>query len=67
MGEFTQCNYCSFEQLKKRAKRDGKVVTVKRSTFELGGSEVYVHKKGEVLSKQNWVAWMMLIPTQCEC
>ena len=52
MSELTSCNYCTFNGIKARAKREGKKV-------ELRGHDVYVDGKH--------VAWFMELTSSCCC
>jgi hypothetical protein len=62
------CNYCSMKRLQQRAKKEGRVLKIIPSDFELGGKEVYLlPTKGTKPTRRYWVAWMMAIPKQCAC
>lgn len=65
----TMCNCCSFEAMKRNAKKNGKrVITVPSTKMgTLGGVEVYILKNGEKPNKKNWVSWMMVLPETCQC
>lgn len=73
---YSLCNYCRFEDIKRRAKRDGKKVYTIHSTSmtTLGGVSVYVLNKGEKPPKNDSekddsrkVAWFMELPNHCCC
>ena len=73
MSELTQCNYCSLQRIKTRAK-ENKCYVLKFKSHEmqgLGGYDIFVVPNGEKLSKKNkdkyFVSWMMEIGTECEC
>lgn len=71
------CCYCSLQSIKRRAKEEGKEVTVVyNARWGMGGANVYVHPKGVNLEgvvedspecKKYWVSWMMKITDRCAC
>ncbi len=78
MGEFTSCNYCKLQGIKRRAKEDGLTVTVLGdANWGMGGENVYVHPKDINISQlaggedgpraKYRVSWMMGIGSRCEC
>jgi len=70
MGEYTQCNYCTYQYIVKRSYERYKlprIVTVKPSFGGLGGVDVYVHPKSQPPSQKYFVAWFMQLPEQCCC
>lgn len=66
-----ECNYCTFQWLKRRAEKEGKVVTVIPSKSELGGVDVYVHSakviKPQINRNRHWKAWFMELTDECAC
>lgn len=72
VSELTTCNYCNLNSIKRRAKRDGLVVTTKA---EDGGTAVYVHppdvkefpRKADGEPNQYWSALLMEITGHCVC
>ena len=73
MSELTQCNYCSLQDIRARAKKEGKVVTVQAGGI---GFKVFTHRRDELRvpwppsgedSSTNQVSEMMEIPNECEC
>lgn len=71
MSELTQCNYCNLRDIRRRAKSQGKIVTVKTYTKDPTWKAVFVHKKGEELVEDmengNCVSLMLEIGDHCEC
>lgn len=70
MSELTQCNYCSLKNIKRHAKREGKVVTLrpaKREKYYMGGLDVFVHPKGVVPTQKHFKAWFMELGNSCCC
>ena len=78
MGELTSCNYCRLKSIERRAKEQGKKVTVLNDArWGMGGSNVYTHPKKINIKKleggedgpraEYRVSWMMTIPARCEC
>jgi len=74
----TTCNFCSVKAIKKRAKEQGKKVTVLRDAkWGMGGVNVYVHeptiKIKELLGDEDGerskfrVAWLMELSSRCCC
>ena len=64
MSEFTICNYCSLQAIKRDAKKKSlKVITVS----SMDGVDIYVLKKGEKPSERNWRCWFMSISQSCCC
>lgn len=75
MSEHTPCNYCTLSRIRRRAKNEGKIVTVIPDTSsQLGGINVYIHpikimimelpeKKREKYS----AVWFMSISDHCVC
>lgn len=63
-----QCNLCLLAEIKRQAKKEGKVVVKKPGTFGLGGVDLFVLRKGEKLDRgKHFRAWCMKIPEGCEC
>jgi hypothetical protein len=63
----SRCNFCSLEDLKKRAKLEPDIELQIEPTFG-GGVNVYKIPKGEDLKrKQHFVAWFMEVGSSCEC
>ena len=69
MSDLTSCNFCKMQGIERDAKRNGKkVVKIPSAKMQhLGGWEIHVIKKGEVLSGKNWICWMMEITDHCMC
>jgi hypothetical protein len=78
MSELTQCNYCSLEAIKARAKRDKQAVTLMtgRPVFAgvPAGIDVFVHPRGiniravpNVPRQKYWVSWFMELSDHCVC
>lgn len=74
----SQCNYCSFQDYKSRAKKKGEKVTVLADAeWGMGGVNVYSHPKDVNIRKlsggedderaQYRVSWMMELPKTCQC
>lgn len=68
MSSLTTCNYCDLKALKSRAEREGKILKVTPSDFQLGGKEIYLLPSEETEpTDQHWVTWMLEIPDHCVC
>lgn len=69
MSELTQCNYCSLQEIQRRAKREGKFVTRRADTkYALGGFNVYVYPRGVPIDHdKHFVAWFMELTDHCVC
>lgn len=76
VSELTQCNYCSLNRIKARAKKNNCRVIVKRGqNFGVGaGHDVFVVPNGEEADKEpdheknkHFRSWMMRIGSHCEC
>ena len=76
MSELTRCNYCSLQNIKRRAKEQGARVYVRPSKFMGGGYDIFVVSAGDKLDASvdkdgncgwQWVSWMMEIPDHCVC
>ena len=46
MSKLTMCNYCSLKRIRAQAMSEGMRVVMRKSTFELGGTNVYVMPEG---------------------
>lgn len=73
MSEYTQCNFCSFQNVKRRAHKEGNKITLMPGG-SMGGVEVFVHPADveiEKLSEQEraswWSRWFMELPDHCCC
>jgi hypothetical protein len=68
MSEMTSCNYCVLSRIKERARREGKIVAIKRGGI---GTDVYVcpaNTSGEEMyAEKYFVASMMEITDHCCC
>jgi hypothetical protein len=70
-----QCNYCTFEDLKKEVKRATNLkVTTVEDKGELGGVNVYVAPTSIVVedltptAREQWFRhWYMELPNECVC
>lgn len=75
MSELTTCNYCSYQDMKRRAKKKKMVTTPLPESFGLGGVRIYVHPKDvdiRKLSKEerkqyDGGAWFMALTDHCCC
>ncbi len=79
MSDLTRCNYCNFRDYKAQAKREGKKVIRKRSSFgTFDGYDVMIVPKDVKIPKtvdSGWkefrdkyfVSWMWVIGKRCEC
>ena len=78
MSYLTPCNWCSLQQIKKRAKAENKKVTILRDAkWGLGGMNVYVHPKAVVVGKLKGgedgarkkyrTAWFQELSQSCCC
>ncbi|NVM22877.1 MAG: hypothetical protein HWN68_13980 [Desulfobacterales bacterium] len=78
MSELTKCNYCSLQDIRRRAKERGEKVTVlHNSKWWYGkGCNVYVHpkdidlpniKEDSKLHDRYSVAWFAELPDHCCC
>lgn len=70
MSEYTQCNYCMYQYILKRAQERYKiprVVTQRPSISQLGGVDIFVHPKSVRPTQAHFVAWFMELPEQCCC
>lgn len=76
MSELTQCNFCSLQEVRRRAKKDGMRVTL-RPGWD-GGTDVFVHPKNVTIPqgqqhddsrfrKKYCRQWMKEIGEQCGC
>ncbi len=79
MSELTQCNYCSFKQFKRDAKREGKKL-LRRScpVGVMSGYDILIVPRDVKILKQSdsgykafrdmyCVSWMWVIGKRCEC
>ena len=79
VSELTQCNYCTLRGIKRDAKREGKRVLLRSSTF-MGGTNVFVVPRNIDLPKQindkdadghtfhkYKVAWLRTVTPTCVC
>jgi len=70
LSEFTLCNYCSMEILKRRAKREDKKVVMRAKALSRSfpkGVDIHLVPKGKEATKQNWVAWFAELTNHCVC
>lgn len=78
MSDLTTCNHCSLAAIRRRAKREGKKITILAdATWGLGGVNVYVHPRnvdvkkltaGDKGSRRKYFAsWFMELTTHCVC
>jgi len=72
----SECNLCSINRLKNKAKKENKILTMIPGTWGMGGMELYIHPKGidkKLLNKDGdadnpySVGWVMGISDSCEC
>lgn len=61
MSELTSCNYCDLQAIKRRARAEGKTVTIKSEPFHTWSSGKRILVDGKE------VAWMAKIPEHCCC
>jgi hypothetical protein len=65
------CNFCSFEDMKRRYTEKGKSLVTLPSKGQLGGVDVFAVSDGEEPNKNpaygNWVCWFMSLPSKCSC
>ena len=71
----SECNFCTYERLKKKLPKDHKITKI-RSGFNggLGGVDIYIHPKNvklkelsDIDKKQYWKIWFMELPNRCAC
>jgi hypothetical protein len=78
MSELTQCNYCSLQAIKARAKHEKKQVTLMAGHPWKGGMpngiDVYVHPRGIQVRQMThhdrrkyWSSWFMELSDHCVC
>jgi hypothetical protein len=71
MGELTQCNYCSFQNIKRTAARNGERITTKpgkRYKTLPKGVNVFSIPRGEKLDEEkHLVSWFWALPHSCSC
>ncbi len=72
MSELTRCNYCKLEELKLRAKRNGKKlrkVADKKFSGKFAEGTTYhmVIDKFTVISDKTFAAWFWDLPGRCVC
>lgn len=82
MSELTQCNHCSLERIKRRAKQSNRRVVIlparKKDDFFMGGVDVFTFpsvfwtvpqfKKLSYDEQQKWFdAWFMQLADHCCC
>ena len=67
MSELTTCNYCTLQNIRARARKNGLQVTIE-------GSNCYVHPRWVKLDRLNkdekepyFVAWFMELTDHCVC
>ena len=76
MSELTQCNYCSLQEVRSQAKRDGLKVSLRPGWY--GGTDIFVHPKDvkipsgqqdddSPLRMKYCARWMMEIGRSCCC
>ena len=76
----SQCNYCSFEEMKRDAKKVGEVIITRsgndrKGNLNMGGVNIYRIPKGEIIPKEiteeihkkYWKCWYMALPDKCCC
>lgn len=75
---YTQCNYCYLKTIRRKAKAEGKKVTILNDTkWEVGGFNIYVHPSNvnirELIGgedgerKEYRSAWVWEIGKRCSC
>lgn len=69
-----QCNRCTMQNIRERAKKNEQKVTTIGAGPPLGGVNVYVappgvnvHKLSEKRRESHFCAWFMAIGSFCEC
>lgn len=71
MSEYTTCNYCKLQSIRRDAKIKRKRIVIVSAGFNrgLGGFDIYrLSNKGEKPDKKkNWVCWFMVIGEVCGC
>jgi hypothetical protein len=77
MSEQTRCNWCSLQEVKRRAKHDNMKVTLMTGTKYKtlpNGIDVYVHPRSinvrtlsRTMRKRYWSRWFMELSDHCVC
>ena len=74
MSDLTICNYCRLQAMRRRAKEDGKKITIRGGNPEQGlpaGIDIFVHpktfKNEDRFQIQYKVAWFMELTEGCVC
>lgn len=65
------CNYCSLREIKSRAEKENKAVTVRKDTLSVGGFigfRVFVHPRATDPDQEaHFVVWFAALPKMCLC
>jgi len=70
MSELTRCDHCSLEQIKYRARMEGRIITLRPGGI---GTNVFAHFPATIIPPDattehpNFVASMMSIGKRCGC
>lgn len=68
MSSLTRCNYCDLRSIRKDASRKKQEVTVRESTSDLGGIDVFVHPPNEAIDEEkHFAAWFGALTDYCCC
>lgn len=63
MSELTLCNRCTLDAMKRRAKKAGEKVVLRKSVT-YGGTNVSIIRKG---GEREFVAWFQALTESCVC
>jgi hypothetical protein len=70
MSEYTTCNYCKLQSIRRDAKKQKKRIVIKPAGFNmgLGGFNVYrLSDRNDKPTEKNKVCWFMAITERCMC
>jgi predicted Zn-ribbon and HTH transcriptional regulator len=67
MSEYTLCNYCKLQSMRRDVKKKDKRLVSVPSKSKLGGYEYYMINKNEKLTKKNWICWFWEVTDHCVC
>lgn len=65
MSELTRCNYCTLKDIKRKAKKEGKKVIVKRGKHNFEDS--FMGPGIDVFIDDKKTAWFMELTNHCVC
>ncbi len=67
MSELTKCNYCTVEEIKRRAKREGKILKFKSDPFHTWGNGKKAYLEDPKTKLREHLGWFAEITDHCVC